>query len=77
MRWISMLLCRIEQLYLSRSDWDGTFPETYSGLSANEQLSKLLGNDIIELKTDDDVSDLVFGDTTSTLTLNDLKGAVF
>lgn len=63
--------------YLSRSDWDGTFPETYSGLSANEQLSKLLGNDIIELKTDDDVSDLVFGDTTSTLTLNDLKGADF
>lgn len=63
--------------YLSRSDWDGTFPETYSGLSANEQLSKLLGNDIIELKTDDDVSDLVFGDMTSTLTLNDLKGADF
>lgn len=63
--------------YLSRSDWDGTFSETYSGLSANEQLSKLLGNDIIELKTDDDVSDLVFGDTTSTLTLNDLKGADF
>lgn len=63
--------------YLSRSDWDGTFPETYSGLSANERLSKLLGNDIIELKTDDDVSDLVFGDTTSTLTLNDLKGADF
>lgn len=63
--------------YLSRSDWDGTFPKTYSGLSANEQLSKLLGNDIIELKTDDDVSDLVFGDTTSELTLNDLKGADF
>lgn len=63
--------------YLSRSDWDGTFPKTYSGLSANEQLAKLLGNDIIELKTDDDVSDLIFGDTTSKLTINDLKGADF
>lgn len=63
--------------YLSRSDWDGTFPKTYSGLSANEQLARLLGNDIIKLKTDDDVSDLIFGDTTSTLTINDLKGADF
>ncbi|MFC4323702.1 beta-glucosidase [Litchfieldia salsa] len=63
--------------YLSRSDWDGTFPKTYSGLEANEKLSKLLGNDFIPLSTDDDVSDLTFGDTTSDLTLNDLKGADF
>lgn len=63
--------------YLSRSDWDGTFPKTYSGLSAEGRLAELLGNDFIELKTDDDVSDLVFGDKTSTLTLNDLKGADF
>jgi beta-glucosidase len=63
--------------YLSRSDWDGTFPTTYSGLEANEALSRLLNNDLITLNTDDDVSDLVFGDTTSELTLNDLKGADF
>lgn len=63
--------------YLSRSDWDGTFPRTYSGLTADENLSRLLNNDFIELKTDDDVSDLVFGDTTSELTINDLKGADF
>lgn len=63
--------------YLSRSDWNGTFPQTYSGLAANETLSRLLGNDFIPLATDDDVSDLVFGDTTSELTINDLKGADF
>ncbi|TGY97227.1 beta-glucosidase [Petralouisia muris] len=61
--------------YLSRSDWNGTFPKTYSGLSADETLSRLLGNDLIPLKTDDDVSDLVFGDTSSDLTINDMKGA--
>ena len=43
--------------YLSRSDWNGTFPKTISGLTANDELSKLLGNDFIELKTDDDTSD--------------------
>lgn len=61
--------------YLSRSEWNGTFPKTISGLTANDELSKLLGNDFIELKTDDDTSDLVFGDTSSDLTIMDLKGA--
>ena len=63
--------------YLTRSDWDGIFPKTISGLTANEELSRLLGNDFIELATDEDTSDLVFGDTTSTLTINDMKGADF
>ncbi len=61
--------------YLSRSDWDGTFPTTYEGLSANDELSTLLSNDFIELETDEDTSDIVFGDTTSELTINDMKGA--
>lgn len=63
--------------YLSRSDWDGTFPETVTGLTAEGRLAILLANDIIELSTDDDTSDLVFGDTSSTLTISDLKGADF
>lgn len=63
--------------WLSRSDWDGTFPKTYSGLSANDTLARLLGNDFIELKTGEDTSDIIFGDTTSELTINDLKGADF
>lgn len=63
--------------YLSRSDWDGTFPKTYSGLSANDTLVRLLGNDFIELKTGEDTSDIIFGDTISDLTINDMKGADF
>ena len=63
--------------YLSRSDWDGTFPETISGLSADGRLAELLGNDFIELATDEDTSDIIFGDTTSELTINDMKGAEF
>ncbi|WP_455616475.1 glycoside hydrolase family 3 C-terminal domain-containing protein [Eisenbergiella sp.] len=63
--------------YLSRSDWNGTFPKTYEGLSANEELSRLLSNDFIELKTGEDTSDIIFGDMTSDLTINDLKGADF
>ncbi len=63
--------------YLSRSDWDDTFPTTISGLAADENLSRLLSNDLIPIATGEDTSDIIFGDTTSTLTLNDLKGADF
>lgn len=63
--------------YLSRKDWDGTFPKTYSGLVASGRVSLLLGNDFIPLTTGDDTGDLVFGNTTSPLTINDLKGASF
>ncbi|MFV0535494.1 MAG: fibronectin type III-like domain-contianing protein, partial [Cumulibacter sp.] len=63
--------------YLTRSDWDGTYPTTYAGLTANEEVSRLLGNDLIPLETDEDTSDLVFGDTTSELMLTDMKGADF
>lgn len=62
--------------YLTRSDWDGTFPVTYAGLSSNEALEPLLSNDFIEL-TSADTSEIVFGDTSSDLTLNDMKGAAF
>ncbi|WP_282945208.1 glycoside hydrolase family 3 C-terminal domain-containing protein [Cellulomonas endometrii] len=63
--------------YLSRSDWDGTFPETYVGLTAGDEVSRLLRNDLIPLQTDEDTSDVVFGDTSSDLQLSDLKGAAF
>ncbi|TFD83527.1 beta-glucosidase [Cryobacterium lactosi] len=63
--------------YLTRSDWNGTFPETYAAIEANEAVSRVLRNDIIPLKTNEDTSDIIFNDTTSDLELNDLKGASF
>ena len=63
--------------YFSRTDWNGTFPKAYAGLSANEKLSRLLKNDLYTIKTKEDTSSIKFGDTSSTLTLADLKGASF
>jgi len=61
--------------YLSRTDWDGTFPESYAGLSADtDQLKELLSCDFVELSDDDDTSEYEWG-VDNGLTLNDLKGA--
>ncbi|WEV69354.1 glycoside hydrolase family 3 C-terminal domain-containing protein [Bifidobacterium sp. ESL0775] len=62
--------------YLSRSNWNGTFPKTYSGLAANAKLSKLLNNDFIPLQKGD-TSSYKVGDKSTHLKLNDLKGASF
>lgn len=61
--------------YMSRSDWNGTFPTTYEELPATGRVAELLGNDFIELETDEDTSDIVFGDSSVELTINDMKGA--
>lgn len=63
--------------YFTRSNWNGTFPKSYSNLTAEGRLAELLGNDFIPIAKNEDTSDLVFGDTKSELTLNDLKGADF
>lgn len=60
--------------YLTRNDWASSFPKAYEGLSATGRLATLLGNDFIDLKTDDDVSEFIWG-AKNGLTLNDLKGA--
>lgn len=60
--------------YLSRSDWNGTFPTDYAGLEATGRLATLLANDFIELSTNDDTSEYVWG-VDNGLTLNDFKGA--
>lgn len=65
--------------YLSRSNWNGTYPKTYYGLSATAttELYQLLSNDFYTLQTGEDTSEFVWGDTTSSLTLNDMKSADF
>ena len=75
--------------YLSRSDWNGTYPESYGTqrnvanedfsanlkiADGNSDLTKALSNDVYEIKKGEDTSSVVFGDTTSQLTINDLKG---
>ncbi len=63
--------------YMTRSDWNGTFPDKYEGLSATGRLATLLGNDFIDIPQNEDTDEYVWGDTTSKLTINDLKGAEF
>lgn len=38
--------------YMSRQDWNGTYPTLVSGLSATGRIAELLRNDIYELKSD-------------------------
>lgn len=47
--------------YLSRSDWDGTWPRAYSGLSATSDMIAYLTNSFYTPSTNDDVSDITFG----------------
>lgn len=51
-----------EVTYLTRSDWAGTFPKTYSDMTLTDEdlISKLNGN-YYTVKTDDDVSDITWG----------------
>jgi beta-glucosidase len=57
--------------YLSRSDWEGTFPVTYSDLTATDEMLAYLDNDIYEIQNTG--SDVTFG-ADNGLTLADLKG---
>ena len=60
--------------YLSRSDWAGTFPITYEGLTATDEMLEYLDNDIYEISADNgDTSEVTFG-ADNGLTLADLKG---
>ena len=60
--------------YLSRSDWAGTFPVTYTDLTATDEMLEYLDNDIYEISADNgDTSEVTFG-ADNGLTLADLKG---
>jgi len=57
--------------YLSRSDWDATFPKTYSGLTATDEMVQVMLNDNYTIQHTG--SDVVFG-ASNGLKLADLKG---
>lgn len=59
--------------YLTRSDWEGTFPKTYTDLTATDEMIDILDNDIYEINANGDPSTVTFG-ADNGLTLADLKG---
>lgn len=63
--------------YLTRNDWNGSYPIKYSGLKPTEEMRGIMLNDFVPISTNDDVSDIKFEDTASTLTINEMKGASY
>ena len=63
-----------EVTYLSRSDWEGTWPVEYAGMTlTNEDLIDKLSGHYYDVKTDDDVSDIKWG-ADSKLMFWDMEG---
>ena len=60
--------------YLSRSDWDGTFPKTYKRIEADENMLKILNNDLYKIgEHNDGYDDVTFG-LDNGLTMTSLRG---
>ena len=59
--------------YLTRADWEGTFPKTYKDLTATDEMIDILDNDIYEINANGEPSTVTFG-ADNGLTLADLKG---
>lgn len=51
-------------VYLSRSDWEGTYPKTYSGLSASQSMMDELNGLYYIVADSDDTSDIIWGTIT-------------
>ncbi len=59
--------------YLTRNDWAGTWPKTYEGLTATDEMLAILDDDIYEISANGDPASITFGADNS-LKLADLKG---
>ena len=59
--------------YLTRADWEGTFPKTYKDLTATDEMIDILDNDIYEINANGDPSTVTFG-ANNGLKLADPKG---
>ncbi len=49
-----------EVTYLSRNSWDTTWPESYTDMLASAEMVDRINGNNYEIKTDDDVSEIVF-----------------
>nr|MCR4901441.1 glycoside hydrolase family 3 C-terminal domain-containing protein [Butyrivibrio sp.] len=59
--------------YLSRSDWEGTWPQTYSDIELTEDMLPYLTNDFYEVATNDDTSSVTY-DADGDLIFANMKG---
>ncbi len=59
--------------YLSRNDWEGTWPKTYKDLTATAEMIDILDNDIYQISANGDPSSVIFG-ADNGLALVDLRG---
>ena len=59
--------------YLTRSDWEGTWPKTYENLTATDEMLDVMDNDNYQITANGDPSSVTFG-AENGLTLADLKG---
>jgi beta-glucosidase len=62
--------------YLSRSDWQGTWPKTYSGIAANDKMIKQLRNDTYTIAKGEDTSK-IFPNKNNNISLASMKGAAY
>lgn len=62
--------------YLTRNDWSGTWPQTYSNLTATDEMIQIMQNDTYEITAQGDTDSITWG-ADNGMTLSDLKGADF
>lgn len=59
--------------YLTRNDWEGTWPQTYKDLTATDEMIGALGDDYGNIEANGDPSSVTFG-ADNGMTLANLKG---
>ena len=59
--------------YLSRNDWEGTWPETYKDLTATDEMISAMADDYSDIEANGDPSSVTFG-ADNGMTLANLKG---
>lgn len=59
--------------YLSRNDWEGTWPETYKDLTATDEMISTMADDYSDIEANGAPSSVTFG-TDNGMTLANMKG---